>query len=87
MRSRTDLSPLQLQIALHLANGKKLHEIASMLDLSLSYINKSANNARRKTNARTLPQYVSVVIASGQLEWRDDQRVLNGGGSPQAMTP
>lgn len=84
MRS-PDLSPLQLQIAMHLANGMKLHEIANMLDLSLSYINKNANAARRKTNARTLAQLVSVVIASGQLEWETDRRIVNG--SPQAMTP
>jgi DNA-binding NarL/FixJ family response regulator len=71
---------------MHLANGMKLHEIASKLDLSLSYINKSANNARRKTNARTLPQLVSVVIASGQLDWEADRRVLNG-DSPQPMSP
>lgn len=63
-----------------LANGLKLHEIANKLDLSLSYINKNANSARRKTNARTLAQLVSAVIASGQLEWQDDRRVLNGEG-------
>ena len=80
MRSRTDLSPLQLQITVDLANGMKLHEIANKLDLSLSYINKNANSARRKTNARTLAQLVSAVIASGQLEWQDDRRVLNGEG-------
>jgi DNA-binding CsgD family transcriptional regulator len=81
-----DLSPLQLQIAMHLANGMKLHEIANMLDLSLSYINKNANTARRKTNTRTLAHLVSVVIASGQLEWQADRRIFNG-ASAQAVTP
>ena len=78
MRSQTDLSPLQLQIVMHISNGMTLKEIASKLDRSASYIKQNANQARFKMNAKTLPQLVSVVIASGQLEWIGGERVMNG---------
>ena len=78
MRSQTDLSQLQLLIVMHLSNGMTLKEIANMLDRSTSYIKQNANQARFKKNAKTLPQLVSIVIASGQLEWKVDQRVMNG---------
>ena len=79
MRSRaTDLSGLQLEIVMHLANGMTLIEIAAKLDRSRSYIKQNANAARYKMNAKTLPQLVSIVIASGQLEWKSDHRILNG---------
>jgi DNA-binding CsgD family transcriptional regulator len=81
MRSR-DLSPLQLQIVLHVANGMTLAEIAATIDRSHSHIQKQANRARRKVYAKTLPQLVSIVIASGQLEWspQEDGRVLRQPG-------
>ena len=78
MRSQTDLSPLQLQIVMHISNGMTLKEIATMLDRSTSYIKQNANAARFKMNAKTLPQLVSVVIADGQLEWTEGKRVMNG---------
>lgn len=78
MRSQTDLSPLQLQIVMCLANGMKLDEIAKLIDRSRSYVAKNADQARFKMNARTLPQLVSIVIASGQLEWASGERVMNG---------
>ena len=74
MRS-TDLSDLQLQIAMHLANGMTFAEIATTVDRSTANVKKHANAARRKTNSKTLPQLVSVAIARGWLEWEDDQRV------------
>jgi DNA-binding CsgD family transcriptional regulator len=77
MRSRNDdLTSLQLQITMHLANGMTFEEIANYLDRSKSYIQQNANAARYKMNARTLPQLVSIVIAAGQLEWQANQRVL-----------
>jgi len=77
MRSR-DLSQLELEIVMHIANGRSLGEIALAVDRSRSYVAKQADRARRKTHAKTLPQLVSIVIASGVLEWQNDQRVLNG---------
>lgn len=77
MRSR-DLSPLELEIVMHIANGRSLGEIAVAVDRSRSYVAKQADRARRKTHAKTLPQLVSIVIASGLLDWDEHHRVLNG---------
>ena len=81
MRSSTDLSNLQLEIVKNLANGMTLVEIAKNMDLSKSHIKQNANAARFKTNTRTLPQLVSAVIASGQLVWDSDRRIINGSHS------
>lgn len=78
MRSPTDLTILQLEIVKNLANGMTLVEIAIEMDRSKSYIKQNANAARFKTNTRTLPQLVSVVIARGLLEWNSEERVING---------
>ena len=74
--ARSDLSVLQLQIVMHLANGMKIEEIASTIVCSISHINQQTAIARRKTATRTLPQLVSTVIASGQLRWNGQQRVV-----------
>lgn len=71
MRS-PDLSPLQLEIVMYIANGKTLGEIAVAVDRSRSHIAKQTDRARRKSGARTLPQLVSIVIASGRLGWLDE---------------
>ena len=76
MRS-TDLSDLQLVIAMHIANGMTFDEIAKTVDRSTANVKKHANAARRKTNSRTLPQLVSVLIASEQLTWNSDRCVVN----------
>jgi len=77
MRSRNyDLSALQLEIVMHLANGMRIDEIANNMDRSRSYVAKLADSARFKTNAKTLAHLVSIVIASGQLEWRNGGREL-----------
>ena len=77
MRQRTtDLTQLQLTVVMHISNGMTLSEIAKKLDLSMSYIQRNADTAREKTNARSLPQLVSIVIASGKLEWKGDKRVI-----------
>jgi DNA-binding CsgD family transcriptional regulator len=75
-----DLSPLELEIVMHLANGKKIGEIAMLTDRSRSFIAKQANRARHKTGAKTLAHLVSIVIASGSLEWVDPEvgRIING---------
>jgi len=78
MRS-PDLTALQLLIVMHLANGKTLGEIAVTVDRSRSNIKHQADRARQKMEAKTLPQLVSIVIASGKLEWTDQGRRVNGG--------
>jgi DNA-binding NarL/FixJ family response regulator len=78
MRSREDLTVLQLQIVMSLANGMTLKEIAKSVDRSISHIKQQSDKAREKMGARTLPQLVSIVIAQGLLEWQKDHRVING---------
>ena len=78
MRSTIDLTELQLEIVMHLANGMTFDEIAKTIDRSTANTKKHANVARRKTGARTLPQLVSIVIANGQLDWDEERRVMNG---------
>jgi DNA-binding CsgD family transcriptional regulator len=67
-----------LEIVMHLANGKTLGEIALAEDRSRSYIAKQTDKARRKSGARTLPQLVSIVVASGKLDWDGERRSVNG---------
>ena len=85
MRSQTELSPLQLRIVMLLANGMRLEEVANTVICSVSNVKQQLAAARRKTNARTVPQLVSVVIARGQLEWQEGQRVLTQAVPPQEL--
>ncbi|HWI67370.1 MAG TPA: hypothetical protein VNS88_03185 [Nitrospiraceae bacterium] len=86
MRSRTELSPLQLNIVMHIANGMAFRDIADTCVCSVSYVKQQAGVAKRKTQTRTLPQLVSVVIARGQLEWSpmDAGRVVSADGDGAA---
>jgi DNA-binding CsgD family transcriptional regulator len=77
MRSR-DLTPMQLEIVMHLANGMRMREIATAVHRSRSLVYQQCDSARVKVGAKTLPQLVSIVIASGQLEWSDEKRRVNG---------
>jgi FixJ family two-component response regulator len=78
MRSRTtELSQLQLTVVMHIANGMTLREIASDLNLSMTYIQRNADTARDKVGARTLPQLVSMLIASGKLDWVSGRREVS----------
>lgn len=85
MRSR-DLTQLQLQIAMHIANGKTLPEIAVIIDCSASHVHKQANKARAKMDARTLPQLVSIMIARGYLDWTEHGRVVTSDRPRNTLT-
>ena len=80
MNSQNDLTDLQLQIVMHLANGMTFDEIAHSVDRSLQNVKKHTMLARQKTGANTVPHLVSIVIARGQLEWSPPMggRVING---------
>jgi DNA-binding CsgD family transcriptional regulator len=73
----TELSLLQLQIVMHLSNGMTIGEVAKAVDRSEANVKYHTNQARAKCGAKTLPQLVSVVIAHGELQWSDGQRVLS----------
>jgi DNA-binding NarL/FixJ family response regulator len=85
MRS-TDLSSVQLEIVMHLANGKRFDEIAQEIDRCTANVKKHALAARRKKGARTLPHLVSIVIASGQLEWTESGRVTSTSQAAQTSS-
>jgi len=75
---RLDL--VQLEIVMHLANGKQIDEIALEMHRSKSDINRRIALARRRCKATTIPHLVSIAIASGDLVWEDErsERTLNG---------
>lgn len=67
------LTQTQLELVVHVANGYRMDEIAAMCHRSKSSVNKTLANAQRRVGARSLPHLVSIAIASGLLEWSDDQ--------------
>lgn len=76
LEARLDL--VQLEIVMHLANGKQIDEIALSMHRSRSDVNRRIASARKRCRATTLPHLVSIAIASGALVWQDEQRMLNG---------
>lgn len=63
----------QLEMVAHVANGLTTVQIAERMHLSRSSVQATLNTARKRANARTLPHLVSIVIASGVLEWNEDK--------------
>ena len=76
LEARLDL--VQLEIVMHLANGKQIEEIATSMHRSRSDINRRIGLAPKRCRATTLPHLVSIAIASGALVWENEQRSLNG---------
>jgi hypothetical protein len=72
------LDIIQLEIVMHLANGKQIDEIATEMHRSRSDINRRIKLARQRCKANTIPHLVSIAIATGDLVWGDEQRMLNG---------
>lgn len=67
------LSPIQLEIVMHLANGMTIEEIANEMSYSPSNINRHCGRARRAAHAKTLPHLVSIAIGCGVLVWDDEE--------------
>src|SRR4051812_7517055 len=78
---RLDLT--QLEIIMHLANGRQLDEIAISMHRSKTDVNRRLALARKRCQATTIPHLVSIAIATGDLVWQDEQRTLNGNGNEQ----
>jgi DNA-binding CsgD family transcriptional regulator len=72
------LDIVQLEIIMHLANGKQIDEICVSMHRSRSDVNRRIALARRITRATTLPHLVSLAIASGDLVWENEARIMNG---------
>jgi len=73
---RLDL--VQLEIIMHLANGKQIDEIALAMHRSKTDVNRRLALARKRCQATTIPHLVSITIATGDLVWEDEMRTLNG---------
>lgn len=74
------LTKVQLELVVHLANGMRHEEIAVLTNRSESSVRKILTKARKAAGARTMPHLVSLVIASGVLEYEPEggTRTLNG---------
>jgi DNA-binding NarL/FixJ family response regulator len=70
------LTNRQLEIVVLVANGYRHDEIAKKLYLSKSSVGQQLSTAQKSAGARTLPHLVSIVIASGILEWTDNERSI-----------
>ena len=67
------LTQTQLELVVHVANGYKMAEIAEMSHRSESSVKKTIAVAQKRAGARSLAHLVSIVIASGVLEWCVDE--------------
>lgn len=72
------LDVIQLEIIMHLANGRQIDEICIEMHRSRSDVNRRIALARKRCKASTIPHLVSIAIASGDLVWEDEMRILNG---------
>lgn len=68
------LSKVQLEMVMHLANGKQIDEIAELMHRSKSNVNYQLGKARARCHAKTLPHLVSIAIGAGALEWVPDDQ-------------
>lgn len=80
---KSRISPIQLTIVMHIANGMTLEEIAKTMNYSVSNVSHHIKMARTRMHANNLPHLVSLTIASGDLVWEDVEecRVINGNGT------
>jgi DNA-binding CsgD family transcriptional regulator len=72
----TELSALQLQIVMHIANGMSFTEVAKAVARSEANVKYHVGQAKAKCGAKTVPHLVSVVLGQGQLHWDGDQRAV-----------
>jgi DNA-binding CsgD family transcriptional regulator len=75
-----ELTRTQLEVVVHVANGMRYDEIAVVTHRSESSVRKIIKAARGAAGAKTTPHLVSMVIASGVLEWTPgtSERRING---------
>lgn len=65
------LTNTQLEMVVLLANGHNMAEIAALVHRSESSVKKTIAVAKDRAGAKSLAHLVSIVIASGVLEWSD----------------
>lgn len=59
----------QLEVIVHIANGLRVADIARITYRSESWVRQSLTAAQRRAGAKTIPHLISLVIASGVLDW------------------
>jgi DNA-binding CsgD family transcriptional regulator len=80
------LNEAQLTIVMHLCNGMTIEETAWKMSYSPTNVKRHIARAKRMTGARSTIHLVSIVIASGDLVWSDDdnERTLHSEVPPRA---
>ena len=66
------LTPAELLIIMHIANGKSIEEIAVLVNRSTRNVSYHLGRARQRCHANNLPHLVSIAIATGDLVWEDE---------------
>ncbi len=82
-----ELTRTQLEIIVHVANGLRYEEIAALTHRSESSVRKILLTARVNAEANSTAHLVSIVIATGVLEWRGNERRLNGTSEGREANP
>lgn len=77
------LTNRQLELVCHLANGLRTAEAAKVMHISIATVDRTIKAARNKNNAHTVAHLVSIAIASGLLEWNEE----DSGRSVASLTP
>jgi DNA-binding CsgD family transcriptional regulator len=67
-----NLSDTQLEIVMHLCNGKTRDEVADAMNYSPAAIDKFLRSAKSKVGAKTTIHLASIAIASGNLVYTHD---------------
>ena len=63
----TKLTPRQLETLEQIARGQSMNEAAHNLGVSRSWVEKSLAEARKRLNARTIPNAVYLAAKSGLI--------------------
>tara|TARA_R110000824_G_scaffold252106_1_gene440802 strand:+ start:637 stop:2382 length:1746 start_codon:yes stop_codon:yes gene_type:complete len=68
-RNAYSLTPAETSVAIHLANGKQLPEIAAERDATIATVRTQIKSIKKKTNARDIPAIVRLLcgFSAGML--------------------
>jgi DNA-binding NarL/FixJ family response regulator len=74
------LDTVQLEIIMHLANGKQIDEICTDMHRSRSDVNRRIKIARSRCKAKTIAHLCCMAIASGSLVWENETEAMTMNG-------
>lgn len=81
------LTPAETSIAVHLANGMQLPEIAAERDATIATIRTQIKSVKRKTNARDVPAIVRLLCGFSAGMLTSAQLSRTSGSAMQDATP